>query len=492
VEAGSPCRRVYGNHVRAGFWLAASALALSGCLSSDVTLSVRPDGSGTIRQALTSRPSAMAELDAVIPPDPGARPRPRGLDPSAEPPGQWATGSAPEMAALKHVFRDARIRLAVEPATPILATNSPHRSDTDVVLFEMDAQTALFSRQIDMLRATPASFDELLLMLGAVPGVTLAPAHVITVDFRGPENQTPASPQAPPDTDIYLAPLSSEAGRLTLGTPVNITNSPGYDNQPSFTPDGASVLFTSARGSSRPPAEPGVSPAAAPTDIYRYDIPAQRIVRVTNTPESEYSPGVTPDGKRIAVVRVEAGGTQRLWSFASDGTDPRVVLSDVKPVGYYAWVDDTTVALFILGQDGKPPTLQVADVSTGKATLVAERIGRSIQRMPSGPISFVQQADPGSAGPAVIKQLFNARLADRGSMGVAVVVPAVAGSTDPQLAWMPDGTVLAASGGTLYRWKSGEPAWSAVADLAALGLANVSRLAVSLKGDRIALVNQAR
>src|SRR5258707_11489719 len=128
----------------------------------------------------------------------------------------------------------------------------------------------------------------------------------------------------PPDTEIYLAPLSMSGGRLTVGPPVNITSSPGYDNQPSFAPDGRSVLFTSLRG-------------GAQTDIYRYDIAAGRVARVTNTPESEYSPTVTPDGAHISVIRVEADGTQRLWRFTMDGTEPELVLADVKPVGYHAW-----------------------------------------------------------------------------------------------------------------------------------------------------------
>jgi hypothetical protein len=51
----------------------------------------------------------------------------------------------------------------------------------------------------------------------------------------------------PPDTDIFLAPLKIDAGTLSIGAPVNITSSPGYDNQPSFTPDNAAILFTSGR-----------------------------------------------------------------------------------------------------------------------------------------------------------------------------------------------------------------------------------------------------
>ena len=52
----------------------------------------------------------------------------------------------------------------------------------------------------------------------------------------------------PPDTEIFLASLSVRDGKVEIGKPINISNSPGYDNQPSFTPDGAAVLFTSVRG----------------------------------------------------------------------------------------------------------------------------------------------------------------------------------------------------------------------------------------------------
>src|SRR3954454_139280 len=112
-------------------------------------------------------------------------------------------------------------------------------------------------------------------------------------------SQQPASrtDAAPPDTEIFLAPLTSADGRPAVGAPENITNTPGYDNQPSFTPDGGAVLFTSARGGKQ-------------TDIYRYDISTRRTARVTNTPESEYSPTVTPDRQHISVIRVEADQTQ--------------------------------------------------------------------------------------------------------------------------------------------------------------------------------------
>src|SRR5216110_2324765 len=88
--------------------------------------------------------------------------------------------------------------------------------------------------------------------------------------------QAQTSTPALPDTEIFLAPLSTRDGALIVWPPINITNSPGYDNQPSFTPDGRSILFTSIRGSS--------ADGPAQTDIYRYDVSTGTIARVTSTP----------------------------------------------------------------------------------------------------------------------------------------------------------------------------------------------------------------
>jgi dipeptidyl aminopeptidase/acylaminoacyl peptidase len=280
-----------------------------------------------------------------------------------------------------------------------------------------------------------------------------------------------AAQTPPPDTEIFLAPLSVRAGRLEVGRPVNISNSPGYDNQPSFTPDGRSVLFTSVRG------------GGTQSDIYRYDIASKQVTRVTDTPESEYSPTVTPDGRHISVVRVEADSTQRLWQFTLDGRNPALVLADVKPVGYHAWADDHTLALFVLGQ---PATLQVADTHTGKADVVATNIGRSLLRIPGRrTISFVDRqpaAQPGEPPTLWIREL------DPATRQVTPLVRAVTGATEADCAWTPDGTLLMASGGALYGWRRGDAAWFRIADLLASGLSGVSRLAVSPKADFIALV----
>jgi dipeptidyl aminopeptidase/acylaminoacyl peptidase len=286
-------------------------------------------------------------------------------------------------------------------------------------------------------------------------------AIVLTLAGWQPPPQAPAS--APPDTEIFLAAFATH-GQPALARAVNITHSPGYDNQPSFTPDGAAIFFTSNRG-------------ATQTDIYRYDIAAGTTARVTDTPEGEYSPTVTPDGQHISVIRVEADGTQRLWQFTLQGTQPELVLERVKPVGYHAWADDHTLALFVLGQ---PATLQLADTRSGNATEIARGINRSVQRVPrSGTISFVDKDEDGSL---MVREL------DPKTRAVTTIVTAVAGAKEADLAWTPDGQLLMAEKDVLYGYTRDAKGWTRIADLAALGMHGVTRLAVSPKGDRIAIV----
>jgi dipeptidyl aminopeptidase/acylaminoacyl peptidase len=296
-------------------------------------------------------------------------------------------------------------------------------------------------------------------MLRALFFTALATASIV---------QPPPPPTSPPDTEIFLAPLTMSANGAAVGAAVNITNNAGYDNQPSFAPDGGSLFFTSIRG-------------GATTDIYRYDIASRTSSRVTSTPEGEYSATVTPDGAHLSVIRVEADSTQRLWRFTLAGQEPEIVLARIKPVGYHAWADDHTLALFVLGQ---PATLQLADTRTGDAEVLLRGIGRSLQRIPGrGTISVVERDGDGVLW---IREL------DPKTKRITPLVAAVAGSKEADCAWAPDGTLLMAEKDVLYGWKRGDSGWRRLADLGALGLHGVTRIAVAPKGDQIALVAQAK
>ena len=309
-------------------------------------------------------------------------------------------------------------------------------------------------------------------------GLRLFIAGLALALLTGPAGRS----QAPPESDVFLVNLRMEKGDLRVGKPENITRRKGYDNQPCFAPDGRSLLYTSVRDDGQ-------------ADVYRYDLRKQLSSRLTQTAESEYSPTPTPDGKHFSVVRVEKDSTQRLWQFPLAGGEPTLLLAHVKPVGYHCWLGPDSLALFVLADSrtdsrtdrrtaqSRPDesnSLYLARVGTGDTVRIERRIGRAIARIPGGStVSFVHKQ--GTAWE--IKRL------DPRTRQITPLAPALAGSED--YAWLPDGTLLMGQGTRLYHCNPSAPGgaeWKEVADLGPYGISQLSRLSVSPRGDRLALV----
>lgn len=275
------------------------------------------------------------------------------------------------------------------------------------------------------------------------------------------------SQAALPTTDIYLIDMKIRSGQIELGKPLQMTEWRGYDNQPRFLPDGKSLLYTSIRDDGQ-------------ADIYQYKIAENTITNLTKTFESEYSATPTPDGKFFSVIRVERDSTQRLWKFPLAGGEPVVVFENVKPVGYHTWGDANTVAMFVLGN---PPTLQLGDTRTGKAEIIEKNIGRSLHKIPkSEAISFVHKV---SEQEWLIKQL------DLKTRAITTLVQTLTGSED--YVWTPQGILLMGKDTKLYQCDPpNDAAWKEIADFSNVGLKSITRLAVSPKGDRLAVVAVAQ
>ena len=278
-----------------------------------------------------------------------------------------------------------------------------------------------------------------------------------------PKIQSPAPEAAPgaPSTDIYLYRFA-RLGRSS--TVFNITNRHGYDNQP-YWENNQRILYTSQD--------------AGQTDIYDIDFNFSRISRVTSTPESEYSAALTPDGRAIAVIRVERDSTQRLWRFPRTGSRPSPVLNDIKPVGYFAWLDTTTLALFVLGN---PNTLQIADTRTGLARVVTTNIGRSIQRVPGGRrASYLHRV-----GSRWMLETVDPQPRNDETFDIATIGP-MPDSAD-FVVWKSPTELYTAAGSRILRMKLPDLTWTLVEDLSSKGIQRISRLALSPDGSRLALV----
>ncbi len=267
---------------------------------------------------------------------------------------------------------------------------------------------------------------------------------------------------SPPATDIYLVGIAADQDGIQITSqPRNVTNRAAYDNQPFFLPDGQSFLYTCRQEDGQ-------------MDTCRYDLATQSVAKVTQTPEGEYSPTPMPDGKSFSVIRVESDGTQRLWKFTMAGTEPSLLLKDVKPVGYQAWGDASTVAMFILGE---PPTLQVADIETNKVEKLEENIGRSLHKIPGQrAVSFVHKTTD--------EEWWIKRL-DLTSRKASPIVKTLPGSED--YAWTPDGTLIMGKEDKLFSYRpERDQDWQEVKGLT--GVVGITRITVSPKGDSLALV----
>jgi Tol biopolymer transport system component len=274
----------------------------------------------------------------------------------------------------------------------------------------------------------------------------------------------PASASAQGSSDVFLVRLNTAGETVAADSVIRVTNRDGYDNQPSFLRDGRTLLYTTID-------------AAGQADIRRHTMGTRGTSALTVTaPESEYSATQMPAGDRFSVIRVERDSTQRLWSFRLDGTDPRIVLEDVKPVGYHAWVDANRVAVFVLGS---PATLQLVDLRGGSPVMIAQDVGRALQPVPGrDAVSFVRRD---SADTRWIE------IYDVATRTVTRLIRPFA--ENEYHTWLPNGTLITARGSRLYQFNpSTDTDWVPAADLASQGITNASRLAISADGRWLAVV----
>jgi WD40 repeat protein len=177
---------------------------------------------------------------------------------------------------------------------------------------------------------------------------------------------------------------------------------------------------------------------------------------------------------------VERNSTQRLWSFALDGSDPRLVLADLKPVGYHLWLSKDRLAAYVLGT---PSSLHLVRADGSRDTVIARDIGRALQPMPGAVLFSYTQRDTTKR----LRVMGAYRIADDPFPQPLVYLP----EDNEYHTWTPSGTLLTVSKGVLLRWngKTGRiAAWLPVADLTPNGVKNVSRLVVSPDGKWLAFV----
>ena len=262
-----------------------------------------------------------------------------------------------------------------------------------------------------------------------------------------------------PQTQLYVFDLRISDTSVTVSNPRYLSsfNPTGYNNHPNWAD--RNVLYASI-----------ILPEAKQPDVYRFDLSKNTRERLTDTEAGEYSPKKMTGGSRFSAVRQEYVGQDtvlRLWEFPADLSDNgKPVLPGVNGVGYYEWLNNAQLALFV---NATPTRLVLASTSGDAPRTLATNTGRAFTRLGNGNLVYVDK----NRVPfnLVEKNLYRLEEAPR------VIAPMARETEDFIL--LPDGTFLAGSGSRLYRLdpSDGTGSWREVVDLSFYGLERISRLA---------------
>ena len=261
------------------------------------------------------------------------------------------------------------------------------------------------------------------------------------------------------ETDVYLAGLEIGREGISVSIPLNISNNPGYDNQPSFLEDGT-LLYSRTRNGQ--------------TDIARYYPEQGTTSWLSNTAGgSEYSPSKIPGREAISAIRLDTTGLQRLYAYPMHSGEPSLLVEELK-IGYHLWVDPNLLVCTVLVEDRMD--LVVVNFKDGSRHTFQKDVGRSLLRIPeSDQISYLTK--------------------ENDTMVVKAMDPK-SGRTEPiitlpddvqDLVWLPDGTLICGYGNKLLGYRPGrDPDWR-ILQIFPPETGRITRMAVNPSGTQLAL-----
>lgn len=263
------------------------------------------------------------------------------------------------------------------------------------------------------------------------------------------------------NTDIFLFDLKNEDGVFELSNFKNISNNEGYDNQPSFM-DNNTILYAGTRNGQ--------------TDIVMYDIENGSKTWLCSTEGGEYSPLKIPNQSAVSAIRLDPDGKQLLYRYdLKNGTSKP--LMDTLVVGYHNWFNyDSVLSSVLVGDD---LYLYKTDIREKKNYLLTKHVGRSLHNIPNSKLmSFISKEND---------SLWEIKSINPISGATKSIIQTLPKTED--MCWTPRGSILMAKDGILYKFNPKEDTnWIKAASFSAYGITNITRLAVSLDGKKLAIV----
>ena len=143
------------------------------------------------------------------------------------------------------------------------------------------------------------------------------------------------------------------------GNQLNLTNNPGRDISPSWSPDGKRIAFSSDRDNPQN------------SEIYVMDADGQNEQRLTNNPNEDQYPSWSPDGKRMVFsarreghFKSDFGITDEIYVMDADGENQQRLTENRAVDQWPSWSPDGKRIAFYSRRDGNPE-IYVMDADGG-------------------------------------------------------------------------------------------------------------------------------
>lgn len=262
------------------------------------------------------------------------------------------------------------------------------------------------------------------------------------------------------NTDVFLFDLKNENDLIQLTKPINISDKPTYDNQPSFINNDV-IVYTSTNGKQ--------------TDIAEFDIKTGETRWVCTTTSSEFSPTKITGKNAISAIRQGIDGSQKLFQYDLTTGRATPLIEDLL-IGYHVWGTKNTIFTAIL-ENGQL-SLSKTNLKSNHHKTLKTNIGRSLHRIPNTDlISYVDK----TSTPWTINSLHI-------KTGVSTkIIETKSGVED--YCWTSNGVLLMGYEGALHQFDPKKDTdWKLIQSLKEFGLKNSTRINVNKATSKLVLV----